>query len=150
MKPKITVITVPVTKAGELNFFAINLPRDIDRIVGMQAGVSSLNNMNAAYDRYLAGTVKVQAENYADLCYSCEISIGQGSIEKSMTGFTTPDTGLLKLFTLPNVDTGMHQMQLEGCYTLYGCYEDVLIKALNIPVTYIVRLYVWTETDEEE
>ncbi len=147
MKQKIVVVTVRITKANELNFFQVNLPRDIDRIVGMQAGAMAFDNINPLTDRYVAGIIKVQAENYADLCYSSEMSVGQGAPQTNMTGFNTSKAELLALFSKPDADTGMHAMRLTGCYTLYACFEDKLIKVLNMPITYTARLYVWTETD---
>lgn len=150
MQQKITVITLPITKKGELNFFQISLPRDIDRIVGMQAGIMGVENLFEVTERYVAGIVKVQAENVADCCYSSEVAIGRSDFEVQTIGSIASYQPLTDMYLLRDVDSQLKPLLIRNSFTLYGCYEDFLIKKLNAAITYTIRLYVWTETDEPD
>ncbi len=148
MQQKITVITIPITKKGELNFFQINLPRDISRIVGMQAGIMGVENLFAVSQRYVAGIVKVQAEQIASFCYSSEVAIGYTDFEVQPIGSIALYKPLAIPYSLRGVDSQLKPLLIRNSFTLYGRYEDLLIKKLNAGITYTFRLYVWTETDE--
>lgn len=150
MKQKITVIAIPITKKGELNFFQVNLPRDIDRIVGMQAGIMGVENLFQVEERYVAGTVKVQAENVADFCYTADVAIGYTSFEVQAIGANPNYKALGDLFKLRDVDSQLKPLRIRNSFTLYGCYQDYLIKKLENNITYTFRLYIWTETDEPD
>jgi hypothetical protein len=148
MATKIMVKEIRVTKRGELNFFQVGLPRDIARITGVQASISGISGLLEIHDRYLAGVIKLQAESAADLCLTAEVSIGQGGLQKSIVGFNTGNSGLLQLFTAPDADSGLHRLCIRNSYTLYGCYEEMLMKKVNASLPYTIRLFIWAETDE--
>ena len=152
MKNSIVVVKIPVTKKGELNYFQINIPKDVERITGIETGISGLSGVTAIEinDKYLAGIAKVQAENTADLCYSSEIFIGTGILEKTIPGFviTPANQSFYDLLSTPNSGKAKQKMLIKNSHTLYGCYEDMLGKCFNRNLSYTIRLYLWTEHSE--
>ena len=140
MKRNIVGLSVPVTKKGELIFFQVNVPQDVDRIAGIEAGICGITGLDGIElsDKFQAGIIKVQGEHTADLCYSREIYFGAGFLEKTTPGFV--DT-----LVSPVSGKGMQELMITNCYTFYGCYEDTLGKQLNRNLSYNIGLYLSTE-----
>ncbi len=136
-------ITLPITKKGELQFFQMLIPKDVDRIVGMEVGISGCSGLDPNWppDRYEVGVLKVQAEQVSNLCFSTEIGMGAGLLEGFTPGFTCA-------LHPPNSGKGMHPVLIRNSYTLYGCYEDTLAKRFGTEMNYTITLVVWTERDE--
>ena len=153
MTSNIVVVKIPVTTRGTLTFFQVSIPADAESIVGIETGIVGINTPGKVNltGKNLIGTIKLQSEQVADLCYSSQVFFGTGSLETMLPGFDSAPQDLVNLFTFPfagSTQRGIEQVVINNSYTLYGCYEDLLGKELNQDVSYTISLCLWTKVKE--
>jgi len=147
MQGNIIAVNIPISRKGELNFFQVNLPDDVNGITGI---VAELRGFSAAPDlstRTLAGTLKLQAEQNAGICYSCQLYTGKNAIEDIITGFTYAGGNITDLY--PSVYSGstfrgVQPVKIPNSYVVFGCFEDNIGKQMNQDVAYNLGLHLYT------
>ena len=153
MTTGVLVNQVTVNRQGQQLFFEVTIPADTAGIIGIETSVSALQGIISSTDAgRMAGRLKLQAENVANLCYNGEVIIGNSQLENSEAGFpalTNPE--LTSLWTSPWSGGSFREpeiLRIRGCSTLYGSYKDEMGIRLGIDLTYTVTLYTWTERTE--
>ena len=148
------IIEIPVSKKGELKFFEVNIPKDVTLLFDTEAsimGISRIINIRRLRSKNIAGTLKLQSENTADLHYHSLITYGNTPVESLLPGYTDVSGDVVSLFATPYYENDykpIPTIEAMDSYTLYGCYEDLLGKEMNQDVSYIISLCLWTEVKE--
>lgn len=154
MTSDIVVTKINISRSGELNFFQVNIPKDVVGITGIQTGILGINVPGAKFSsKNHVGTIKLQTETPANMCYCGEVYFGSGALENTLTGFDTANRDMVKLFTFPfasGSSSDVETTMIRDTYTLYGCYEDLLGKQLGRNVSYTIGLYLWTKPSREK
>src|SRR4051794_40865726 len=101
MQGNIIAVHIPISRKGELNFFQVNIPDDVKRITGIVAEVAGFNAKPDLSKRSLAGILKLQSEQSANICYSCQLFTGRNSIEDVIKGFTYAGGDIADLYPSP-------------------------------------------------
>ena len=138
-------IAVPVTRKGQRNYFQVNIKQHAISIIGIEAFVSgiTLPGGRKMLDGNVAGTVKLQAENRADLSFIVQVWAGQSPVEPLLPGLTEVCDQLIGLFPSPYY---LNLYNEKACnrpidsYMLYGCYQDILGVQSNTDASYTVTL----------
>jgi hypothetical protein len=154
MTSDIVVTKINITRSGELNFFQVNIPKDVVGITGIQTGILGVHIPGDGFgDKNHVGSIKLQAETPANMCYCCEVYFGSGTLENTLTGFDTASGDMVNLFTFPfasGSSSGVETTMIRNTHTIYGCYEDILGKQLGRDVPYTIGLYLWTNSNIEK
>ena len=143
------IVEIPVTKKGQLNFFEVSIPKDVTLVFDTQATITrirGIKDLNRLKGRNVAGAIKLQSENNADLYYCSLVTIGNSPVEALLPGLPDVCSDLVNLFVTPYYDNdyrSVPSLETIDSYTLYGCYEDLLGKDLNLPVSYSISLCLW-------
>ena len=92
MNPMLTnVIITPIAieKKGQKTFFEVKIPKDVDRVIGIELSITALSGVTAASinGRQVAGVLRMQAEGIANQCYSTQAYIGISEQDKKLPGF---------------------------------------------------------------
>jgi len=145
------IVEIPVTKKGQLNFFEVNIPKDVTLAFDTQAtitGINGIKDLRRLKGMNVAGIIKLQSENTADLYYSSLLTFGNSPVEALLPGFTDVCGDLINMFVTPYYENDykpIPSVETIDSYTLYGCYEDLLGKDLNQNISYSVSLCLWTK-----
>ena len=148
MQGNIIAVNIPVSRKGELNFFQVNIPNDVNRITGIVAEITGYSIAPGLNGRTLAGTLKLQSEQNSNICYSCQLFTGTNGIEDVIKGFTYAGGDVADLYpSLYSGSTfrGIQPIRIPGSYVVFGCFEDNIGKQLNQDVTYNVGLLLYTD-----
>jgi hypothetical protein len=150
MTADLITVKIPVRKKGELNFFQVSIPQDVHSITGIQTGVLGITAPQLKLAGKTAiGSLRLQAEQLADLCFLTDISLGTGALENTLTGFDHARQDIANLFRFPFANGnfgGVEQVMIRGALTLYGCYQDQLGKDQKKNISYTIGLYLWTKS----
>ena len=108
MKEKVIVQRLHINKAGEHHYFQINVPREAEKVVGIQSGVSMLTNV-FLQDRSLSsnhwlsikrdkliGEIQMQTANSSNFFYRGEVV--QEDINVGVTDFIQPPRPVVSEF----------------------------------------------------
>ena len=141
-------IVLPIRKKGEHNFFEINLPSDTRFIIDIEATIIGISHLRSPsfITNNVAGSIKLQSFGRSGLCFSQLLFIGKNPIEKLFPNYSQVNSELYSL--LPNCyyENDYKPVPLAGkieSYLLYGCFEDLLGKQLNIDIQYEVHIILW-------
>ncbi len=148
MHSNIIAVNIPISTKGELNFFQLNLPDDVNVIQGVVADVSGFSVAPDLTKRTMAGTLKLQSEQQSNICYSCQLFTGANGIEDTISGFTYSGGDIADLYPSVysgNTFSGIQPLRIAGTYVLFGCFEDNIGKQLGQDVAYNVSLHLYTE-----
>lgn len=141
------IVNIPISKKGELYFFQVNIASDIAYLFDMQASITGLSANVVANN--VAGMLKLQSENKADVCYSSLVTFGASPVEALLPGIADVNTELISLFVTPYYENAYREIPKGGTmdsFTLYGCYEDLIGKQLNQNLSYNISLCFWAKT----
>jgi hypothetical protein len=146
MQGNIIAVSIPVSRKGELNFFQVNIPDDVKGITGIVAEINGFSIAPDLSKRILAGTLKLQAEQSAGICYNCQLFTGRNSIEDVIKGFTYAGGNVTDLY--PSVYSGstfrgIQPVQISGSYVVFGCFEDNIGNQMDQDVAYNVVLHLY-------
>lgn len=147
MQGDIIAAKIFINTKGELNFFQISIPDDVQAITGIVAEIRGFSIAPFPLTRLLAGTLKLQSEQLADICYSCQLFIGNNGIRDIITGFTYAGGTIADLY--PSVYSGstfrdVQPVRIPGCHVLFGCFEDEIGKLIP-GISYEISLHLYTE-----
>ncbi len=151
-----SIITeIPISKKGELKFFEVNIPKDVTLCFDPQAVIKGnvIRDIRTIRGRNVAGTIKLQSENIADLYYNGIVTFGSSPVETLLPGYTDVIPDLLNLFFTPYYENDykpIPQIEAMDSYILYGCYEDLLGAMLNQDVAYAISLTLWTKLKDND
>ncbi len=142
-------------KKGEQCYFQVDIPKDTDRIIAVQAGVTGLQlphgmALDDIAGKGCAGSMKVQAENAGNLCYATDVYTGFSLLNKVTPGFVAgmSNAAFINWMVAPYAGNSYQEpdtILIKDCLMLYGCYTDELGKQMDKNLSYIVGLYLWTE-----
>ncbi len=155
MITNVVIAKIPITKKGEQKFFQVIIPKDTDRISGIETGITGISLpvgmvANDIAGKQLMGTVKLQAENSANIFYSSELFIGAGQLDTALFGFdgSVPNAAFLNWLATPHAGSAFKDSEtllVKDTAMLYGCYTDAIGKLFNKDITYTAGIYLWTE-----
>jgi len=145
----ILVSQVIVSKQGQQLFFEVTIPADTTSIIGIETSVTALQGVSDTGANRMAGNLKLQAENAANLCYSTEVIIGNSPMENTVPGFPAlANPVLTTLWTSPWSGGSYREPEtllVKDCCILYGSYTDEIGVSMGMDITYTVNLYTWIE-----
>ena len=145
------IVEIPVSKKGELKFFEVNIPEDVILAFDAEAtivGISGIKDLRGLKGKNVAGTIKLQSENTADLHFNSLVTFGSSPVEDLLPGYADVSSDLINLFVTPYYENDYRpvpSIETIDSYTLYGCYEDVIGKELNRDISYTISLCIWTK-----
>ena len=147
------VTEIQVSKKGELRFFEVNIPEDVTLAFDPEATIrgSIIKDIRNIKGMNIAGIVKLQSENKADLEYYSVVRVGSSPLEILLPGYVDVVPDLLNLFADPYYENACRRVPSVDAidsYTLYGCYEDVIGKEMNRDISYTISLCIWTKLKE--
>lgn len=148
MQGDIIAANIAISKMGELKFFQVNLPGDVSTITGIAGDIRGYSVAPVSTGRMLAGTLKLQSELQAGICYSCQLFTGRNAIEDIIRGFTYTGGNVADLYPSPysgGTFRGIQPVRIPGCHVLFGCFEDEIGKQTATDTSYIVSIYLYTE-----
>ncbi len=152
IKERVMVKQIPITKAGQIAIFDIKVPREVNKIIGIETGLRWISGSipkevtltsvidTLRFNRNITlGDLTFKSFDNAHLFYSEEIKLHRSY---SYGDFTAPNF-LPKPYThqtLLQEDT----ISLDGAITLaQGMYKDTYQS--EAPFAYTVIVYVWLE-----
>ena len=160
-----------ITKAGEQHYFQINVPRQAERITGIELGVSmnsgvflqdrslSSNNWLSIKRNKLLGEVQLQTPNQPNFFFTGELVQEDRNI--GVTDFTQTGKSKEVEFRKLRIDpppqknywksqqfTHGGRKELDEILTdndrvIYVCFKDVIGKTEKKNINYTVLLYLW-------
>ena len=149
MNGDILIHRVEIRRAGEQQFFQLNIPRDITQITGIITGVQ-LMDAPLVSGTGQVGFLQLQATGKANDCYNSIVKLEPIAALKTDLGLTAYQAG----FTKPNalLTNGLSQRGLSSpetiwlppCNCFYGNYKDLLGKVLFQDVRYRISITFWT------
>lgn len=174
MKEEVIIQTITISKRSQQNFFQVKLPRDTNKIIGVETGLYLLNapqyfipaqELSMLIRRnYMIGGVQLRANTKPDVFYSKEIferdiNTGVGEIkiipppvvseERNPLRFINvqPDGNYFDYFTHWTHGAKREEDPLNvcGCTIINGQYKDAIGEYFQADVNYKVMLYIWIE-----
>lgn len=147
MVTSVIALKVAISRQGQQNYFQVNVPKDTARIIGIETGITGLDGVTPPEitGRQLAGQIRLQAENAANICYSAPVYLGISDLDKQLLGFDPLYTGWQQNLHIGCIDKVPDPVTIQNSYMLYGNYTDAFGKKLNRDLRYTVGLYLWTE-----
>ena len=149
MSGDIIIHTILIHRAGEQQYFQLNIPRDVTQINGIMTGVR-LIDVPPVTGTGQVGMLQLQATGRANGCYNSIVKLEPVQALKADLSLTVYQAG----FTRPNalLTNGLAQrgrsspetILLPPCNCFYGNYKDLLGKGLTKDVNYRVSITLWT------
>ncbi len=136
-----------ITKPSEIYHFQIKLPRNVKRVLAIDYDVFMKDGLIIEDEVVLnpsLGRIKLQSMEGSHVFYSDWINAldFQQSINVESTYPFKADTWQYK--------TEPKKVRVQSKTTIIkGIYEDRLIKILNKPFTYQIKIDIWFQTQEE-
>lgn len=150
MSSNILIQTLLIERAGEQQYFQVNIPRDVQAINGIITGVQ-LIDVPVVSGTGQMGLLQLQATGRANGSYNSIVKLEPAAALKSDLGLTVYQAG----FTVPNalITNGLahrgrssHELiHLPFTNCLYGNYKDLLGKSLSSDIRYRVSIILWTK-----
>lgn len=168
MKEQVIIQTISTSKRGQQTFFQTKLPRDTQRVIGIETGLYLLNvpgyfipaqELSKLVRRNnLMGVVQLRANTKPDVFYSKEIferdiNIGADEIKiipSQVAGERKgeqPDGNSFDYFTHWTHGSKREEDPLDvcGCTVINGQYKDAIGEYFQADVNYKVMLHIWIE-----
>lgn len=150
MNGEIIVHTLIISRAGEHQYFEINIPRDVVQISGITTGVQ-LIDVPQVSGTGQTGMLQLQATGRVNGFYNSIVKLEPVAALKADLGLKVYQAG----FTVSNalLINGLAQrglnspenIHLPHCNCFYGNYVDLLGKGLNKDVSYRINITLWTK-----
>lgn len=168
MREQVIIQTITISKRGQQTFFQIKLPRDTNKIIGIETGLYILNvpeyfipaqELSKLVRRNnLMGVVQLRANTKPDMFYSKEIferdiNIGAGEIKVVPSQVVMerkgeqPDGNSFDYFTHWTHGAKREEDPLDvcSCTIVNGQYKDAIGENFQTDVNYKVMLCIWLE-----
>lgn len=175
MKEQVITQVISISRRGEQKYFQVKLPRDTQRIIGVETGLRIQNlpyywfavqpELSLSLKRnVLVGTLQLQANSSPNVFYSKEVferdnNISAGELklfpaninmEKRRIAFRVgepPDGNSFSDFTCLTHGRKMEEDPLSicNCTVVNGQLKDRLGEYTNTDAAYKVTLYIWIE-----
>lgn len=149
MNRQILVHTILIDRAGQQQYFAINVPRDVTAIVGIQTGVQ-LIDVPVMSGTGQTGMLQLQATGRANGSYNSIVRLEPAQALKADLNLSAYQAGFSQANAL--LTSGLAQrghsspelIRLPACNSLYGNYKDVLGSRLGRDLHYRISITLWT------
>ena len=161
-KEQVIITTVSVSKAGQLVYFQVKLPKDTERIIGIETGgrliaaasgsafvfppvVSHTEGRSPTFFKRntLIGDLKLQSCEEANIFYSNHVmtdeNIGAGDYSQRIQWQASP-------FTHENKSEEDIVVVKGGSTIVQGIFKDRYGDTNKTDISYEVKVYVWIET----
>lgn len=142
--------SIPIERRGQQIFFQINLPLDIDRIVGIETAIRIVDGIKIQYYKSMgAGTLWLQSEGKADVCYCLYVLPERMSMTTTDLGYTAIQAGfreggrILGDAIAQSAGWKPDPIDLPGCRMFYGSYIDALGIQSSTDVIYHLSIHIW-------
>lgn len=142
--------SIPIERRGQQIFFQLNLPLDIDRIVGIETAIRIVDGMTIPSHRSMgAGTLWLQSEGKADVCYNLYVIPEQKGMTVTDLGYTAIQAGfreggrILGDAVAQSVGWKPDAVDLPGCRMFYGSYLDTLGVQVSKDILYHLSIHIW-------
>ncbi|MBO9565547.1 MAG: hypothetical protein J7621_22410 [Niastella sp.] len=150
MNGNILVHTLVISRAGEQQYFQLNIPRDVTAITGIITSVQ-LVDVPQVGGTGQVGMLQLQATGKPNGCYNSIVKLEPAVALKTDLGLTTYQAGFTQTNAL--ITNGIAQrgltspetFQLPSCNSFYGNYRDLLGKGLQQDVRYRVNITLYTQ-----
>ena len=175
MKEQVIIQPISISKRGQQNFFQVKLPRDTDKIIGIETGLIIQDSPIYAFSILLAnpgvternnlmGVMQLKANGRPDIFYAKEIferdlNIGAGELRV----FPNDQPNERRLLLLrprippdgnsfgfsPSCTHGTKReedpLSICGCTVINGYFKDSIGEVMGYDLIYKVMLYIWIE-----
>lgn len=174
MKEEVIIQSIGITKKKEQSFFQVKLPRDTNKIIGIETGLYILaaplysfvppeDNSGFIRRNNLMGVLQLQTNGKPDIFYSKEIferdlNIGEAEIkiipgqpkqeEKvALLKVEPPDGNSFDFFTCWTHGSKREEDPLNicGCTLINGQFKDAVGEYFGTDISYKIILYIWIE-----
>jgi|SRR6185437_7553604 len=139
-----------IHRAGEQQYFQVNIPRDVTQIHGISTGVQ-LMDAPLVSGTGQVGFLQLQATGRANGCYNSIVKLEpihalktDLSLTAYQAGFTQPNALLLNGLSQRGLSSP-ETIDLPPCNCFYGNYKDILGKELARDVQYRITITLWTK-----
>ena len=179
MKEEVIIQSIGITKKNEQQFFQVKLPRDTNKIIGIETGlyilaaplysfVPSEDNSGFIRRNNMMGVLQLQTNGKPDIFYSKEIferdlNIGEAEIkiipdqpkQEEKVAFLReepPDGNSFDFFTCWTHGSKREEDPLNicGCTLINGQFKDAIGEYFGRDISYKVILYIWIERKTNE
>ena len=161
-RARLIIKQVQITKQGEISFFQLRLPQNVKRIIGIETdaliispySLPELNPVEINTTPFLKfdsqtnptlGKLKLQSQNRMGIFFESWIPFVflQSAMDMSY-GLLQKNPYLLHSYARPK------RTELSCTHRFVeGMFEDELGKRLLRDINYILKVFVWVETNEE-
>lgn len=174
MREEVIIQSIGITKKNEQQFFQVKLPRDTNKIIGIETGiyiqaaplysfVPSEDNSGFIRRNNMMGVLQLQTNGKPDIFYSKEIferdlNIGEAEIKiipdqpkkEEKVAFLReepPDGNSFDFFTCWTHGSKREEDSLNicGCTLINGQFKDAVGEYFGTDISYKVILYIWIE-----
>ncbi len=151
-----------IRKQGERHYFQINLPRQAERIVGIELGaffrtaIAKRGDQKSDYlltvkRNRVCGEVQLQTTGRSNFFFTGQLV--QEDINDRFTVMSPYEGKVLPaLWNSSSFSSGgrkeLDEVLLEKEKIIYGCYKDAVGKSEGKDFEYTVLLYVWFEYED--
>jgi hypothetical protein len=150
MNGNILVHILAISRAGEQQYFQLNIPRDVTVITGIITSIQ-LVDVPPVSGTGQVGLLQLQATGKANGCYNSIVKLEPAAALKGDLGLTAYQAGFSQVNTLMTNGiaqrglTSPESFQLPPCNSFYGNYRDLLGKGLKKDVRYRVSITLYTQ-----
>jgi hypothetical protein len=150
MRGDILVHTLIINRAGEQQYFQLNIPRDVTAITGIITSVQLIDVPQVSGTGQV-GLLQLQATGKPNGCYNSIVRLEPAAALKADLGLQAYQAGFSQTNAL--LTNGLAQrgltspetFQLPSCNSFYGNYRDLLGKGLRKNVSYRVSITLYTQ-----
>lgn len=154
MREEIIVHTLLITRAGEHQYFQLDIPRDVIAITGVTSSVQLMQDVKATGTGQV-GFLQFQATGKANGCYNTICKFESSQALKSDLSLTTYQAGFTKPTLLQKngiAKRGMNSPEtifLPSCNCFYANYKDVLGETLAKDIAYRISITLWIQVNRK-
>lgn len=147
MLTNVIIVPVPIIRQGQKAFFEVKIPKDVDRIIGVEVSISTMSviTLPEITGRQVAGMMRLQADGIANQCFSTHAHIGISDLDKKMPGFNPVYEAWQQNPYVGSYNREPEPISLRNISTVYGSYTDVYGKREGRDLVYTAMLYLWTQ-----
>jgi hypothetical protein len=150
MTQEIIVHPLLITKAGEQQYFQVNIPRDVISIVGITNSIQLMQKATVS-ETGQVGFLQLQATGRANGCYNSIVKLEPIEALKTDLSLSSYQAGFLHLDLIQKngiAQRGMNSpetIHLPSCNCFYGNYKDLLGRLLSQDISYRLSITLWTQ-----
>lgn len=139
-----------ITKAGEQQYFQLNIPRDVIAITGVTNSIQLIQQATVSGTGQV-GFLQLQATGRANGCYNSIVRLEPVNALKTDLSLSTYQAGFLHTDLIQR--NGIAQrgknspenIHLPACNSFYGNYRDLLGEMLSKDISYRLSITLWTQ-----